>query len=179
MVGLVLTAVRPGVRAAPAMVPVVLLAALLVVGTPITSGDNRGTELVWPPVVDLPRPEVESARTLRSLAPVGGTVAGPEDVDFAVAVLGVDVRAVNPRSSYLRGRHAGADFHAMDRLTLSHALSHGHAEWGADAVARAVEVLSPDAICLTPGGGDEVADVLRVAGYVRVAEDPVCRFYVR
>ena len=179
MVGLVLTAVRPGVRAAPAMVPVVLLAALLVVGTPITSGDNRGTELVWPPVVDLPRPEVESARTLRSLAPFGGTVAGPEDVDFAVAVLGVDVRAVNPRSSYLQGRHAGADFHAMDRLTLSHALSHGYAEWGADAVAQAVEVLSPDAICLTPGGGDEVADVLHVAGYVRVAEDPVCRFYVR
>jgi len=179
MVGLVLTAVRPGVRAAPAVLPVVVLAGLLVVGTPITSAENRGTELAWPPAVDLPRPEVDSARTLIAMAPVGGTVAGPEEVDFAVAVLGVDVRAVNPRSSYLGGRHAGPGFHAVDRLTLSHALKHGHAEWGADAVVGALAVLAPDAVCLGHGGGDEVATVLVGAGYVAAGHDGTCRFFTR
>ena len=179
LVGLVLTAVRPGVRAAPVVVPVVVLAILLAVGTPITSSDNRGTELVWPPVVDLPRPEVDSARTLVYLAPTGGTVAGPEEVDFAVAVLGVEVRAVNPRSSYLRGRHAGRDFHALDRMTLSHALEHGRAEWGPEATARSIDVLAPDAVCLRKGRGDEVADLLLDGGYDRAGVDGSCRFFVR
>ena len=179
MVGLVLTAVRPGVRAAPVIVPVVVLAVLLVVGTPITSADNRGTELVWPPAVDLPRPEVDSARTLVDLAPTGGTVAGPEEVDFAVAVLGVEVRAVNPRSSYLRGRHAGRDFYALDRMTLSHALEHGRAEWGAEATSRSIHVLAPDAVCLRKGRGDEVADLLLDGGYDRAGVDGTCRFFVR
>ena len=113
MVGLVVTAGRPGVRAAPVVSAVVVLALLLVVGTPITSSANRGTELAWPPVVDLPRPEVDSARTLVYLAPLGGTVAGPEDVDLAVAVLGVDVRPVNPRAAYLRRRHPARRLHPL------------------------------------------------------------------
>ena len=170
---------RPGIRAAPVIVPVVVLAVLLAVGTPITSGDNRGTELVWPPAVDLPRPEVDSARMLVYLAPTGGTVAGPEKVDFAVAVLGVEVRAVNPRSSYLRGRHAGRDFHALDRMTLSHALEHGYSEWGTEATARSIDVLAPDAVCLRKGQGDEVADLLLDGGYDRAGVDDTCRFFVR
>jgi hypothetical protein len=179
MVGLVVTAGRPGVRAAPAVSAAVVFTILLVVGTPITSSANRGTELVWPPVVDLPRPEVDSARTLIYMAPAGGTVAGPEDVDFAVAVLGADVKAVNPRSSYLRGRHAGRDFHALDRLTLTHALDHGYAEWGPEAAARAVDVLAPDVVCLRKGRGDEVADVLTAGGYVTAGVDDTCRFFIR
>jgi hypothetical protein len=179
MVGLVVTAGRPGVRAVPVVSLAVLLTVLLVAGTPITSSANRGTELVWPPVVDLPRPEVDSARTLVHMAPQGGTVAGPEDVDFAVSVLGVDVRAVNPRASYLRGRHAGPDFHALDRLTLTHALEHGYAEWGTEATARAVEVLAPDVVCLRKSRGDEVADVLVAGGYVIAGVDDTCRFFIR
>ena len=179
MVGLVVTAGRPGVRAASAVSAVVVLAFLLVVGTPITSGTNRGTELAWPPVVDLPRPEVDSARTLVYIAPIGGLVAGPGDVDFAVSVLGVDVRAVNPRTSYLRGRHAGRDFHALDRLTLTHALEHGYAEWGPEATTRALDVLAPDAVCLRKGRGDEVAEVLTAGGYVTAGVDDTCRFFIR
>ena len=179
MVGLVLTAARPGVRAAPVVLAAVVLVFLLLVGTPITSSDNRGTELVWPPTVDLPRPEVDSARTLIHMAPVGGTVAGPEEVDFAVSVLGVDVRAVNPRASYLRGRHAGPDFHALDRLTLTHALEHGYAEWGPEAMARALDVLAPDVVCLRTGRGDEVVDVLVAGGYVTAGVDDTCRFFIR
>ena len=179
MVGLVVTAGRPGMRAAPLVSAAVVLALLLVVGTPITSSANRGTEMAWPPVVDLPRPEVDSARTLVYMAPVGGTVAGPEDVDFAVSVLGVDVRAVNPRASYLRGRHAGRDFHALDRLTLTHALEHGYAEWGTEATARALDVLAPDVVCLRKGRGDEVVDVLTAGGYVTAGVDDTCRFFIR
>ena len=179
MVGLVVTAGRPGVRAAPAVSAAVVLVFLLLVGTPITSSANRGTELVWPPVVDLPRPEVESARTLIYMAPVGGTVAGPADVDFAVSVLGVDVRAVNPRASYLRGRHAGRDFNALDRLTLTHALEHGYAEWGPEATARALDVLAPDVVCLRKGRGHEVVDVLAAGGYVTAGVDDTCRFFIR
>jgi hypothetical protein len=179
MVGLVVTAGRPGVRAAPAVSSAVVLVFLLLVGTPITSSANRGTEMVWPPVVDLPRPEVESARTLIYIAPVGGTVAGPADVDFAVSVLGVDVRAVNPRASYLRGRHAGRDFNALDRLTLTHALEHGYAEWGPEATARALDVLAPDVVCLRKGRGHEVVDVLAAGGYVTAGVDDTCRFFIR
>ena len=179
MVGLVVTAGRPGVRAAPAVSAAVVLVFLLLVGTPITSSANRGTEMVWPPVVDLPRPEVESARTLIYMAPVGGTVAGPADVDFAVSVLGVDVRAVNPRASYLRGRHAGRDFNALDRLTLTHALEHGYAEWGPEATARALDVLAPDVVCLRKGRGHEVVDVLAAGGYVTAGVDDTCRFFIR
>ena len=134
---------------------------------------------MWPPAVDLPRPEVASARTLIYMAPSGGTVAGPEDVDFAVAVLGADVKAVNPRSSYLRGRHAGRDFHALDRRTLTHALDHGYAEGGPEATARAVDVLAPDVVCLRKGSGDEVADVLTDGGYVTAGVDNTCRFFIR
>jgi len=179
MVGLVVTAGRPGVRAAPAVSAAVVLVFLLLVGTPITSSANRGTEMVWPPVVDLPRPEVESARTLIYMAPVGGTVAGPADVDFAVSVLGIDVRAVNPRASYLRGRHAGRDFNALDRLTLTHALEHGYAEWGPEATARALDVLAPDVVCLRKGRGHEVVDVLAAGGYVTAGVDDTCRFFIR
>jgi hypothetical protein len=179
MVGLVVTAGRPGVRAAPAVSAAVVLVFLLLVGTPITSSANRGTEMVWPPVVDLPRPEVESARTLIYMAPVGGTVAGPADVDFAVSVLGVDVRAVNPRASYLRGHHAGRDFNALDRLTLTHALEHGYAEWGPEATARALDVLAPDVVCLRKGRGHEVVDVLAAGGYVTAGVDDTCRFFIR
>jgi hypothetical protein len=106
-------------------------------------------------------------------------VAGPEEVDFAVAVLGVEVRAVNPRSSYLRGRHAGRDFHALDRMTLSHALEYGRVEWGPEATARSIDVLAPDAVCLRKGRGDEVADLLLDRGYDRAGVDGTCRFFVR
>ena len=196
MVGLLLTARRSGFGAAPVVVPVLVLAVVLATGTPITSGANRGTELVWPPTIDLPRPEVDAARTLidlslidRSLidqslsdgAPGSGLVAGPEDVDFAVSVLTSRVKAVNPRSSYLRGRHVDAAFGADHRRVLSHALTHGYAEWGADALADALGSLRPDAVCLTvgaPGGSAGVAGVLADGGYRSAGTDSACRFWV-
>ena len=185
MVGLLLTARRPGLGAAPVAVPVVVLALVLAVGTPITSSANRGTEMVWPPAIDLPRPEVDAARTLVELAenrPAGevGLVAGPEDVDFAVSVLTSKVKAVSPRSSYLRGRHVDESFAADDRRVLSHALAHGYAEWGVDAVAEALQLLRPDAVCLavgTPGDGAEVAGALADGGYQPAGVDEACRFW--
>jgi hypothetical protein len=186
MVGLLLTARRPGFGAAPVVVPVLVLAVVLATGTPITSSANRGTELVWPPTIDLPRPEVDAARTLidQSLsdgAPGGGLVAGPEDVDFAVSVLTSRVKAVNPRSSYLQGRHVDAAFGADHRRVLSHALTHGYAEWGADALADALGSLRPDAVCLTvgaPGDGAEVAGVLADGGYRSAGTDSACSFWI-
>ena len=187
MVGLLLTARRSGFGAAPVAVPVVVLAVVLALGTPITSSANRGTNLVWPPAIDLPRPEVNAARTLVDLAqaaPVGGEgrVAGPEDVDFAVSVLTSRVKAVNPRASYLRGRHVDKSFAADDRRVLSHALTYGYAEWGADAVAEALRSLRPDAVCLAvglAGNGAEVAGVLDDAGYQAAGTDEICGYWIR
>ena len=193
LVGLALTQVPWGhrVRGAipglpvvvPVAVPVMVLVVVALTGTAITSGANRGTELVWPPAVDLPRPEVDGARGLVDRAPAGGRVAGPEDVDFAVSVLTSRVKATNPRSVYLRGRHAGAAFRADDRRILSHALDHGWAEWGIDAVADALDVLRPDAVCLRAppavGDGGEVAEVLVEAGYRADGVDAACRYFVR
>jgi len=193
LVGLALTQVRWGHRIrgaipsrpmlAPVAVPVMVLAVVAMTGTAITSSANRGTELVWPPAVDLPRPEVDGARGLVDRAPAGGRVAGPEHVDFAVSVLTSRAKASNPRSAYLRGRHADAAFRADDRRILSHALDHGWAEWGADAVADALDGLRPDAVCLRArlavGDGGEVASVLVDAGYRTDGVDAACRYFVR
>jgi len=109
-------------------------------------------------------------------------VAGPEHVDFAVSVLTSRAKASNPRSAYLRGRHADAAFRADDRRILSHALDHGWAEWGADAVADALDGLRPDAVCLRArpavGDGGEVAGVLADAGYRTDGADAACRYFV-
>ena len=179
MVGLVVTAPRAGIRAAQVVVPVVVLAVLAVVGTPITSGSNRGAELVWPPTHDLPRPEAASAATLIRLVGDGGRVAGPEDVDFAVAVLTTRVRATNPRSSYLAGRHVGDGFAPDERAVLSRSLDSGIAEYGPDSVVVALNVLAPDALCLRAGTGDAVAQVLDAAGYREITGDGTCRFWLR
>ncbi|MDP6868548.1 MAG: DUF6077 domain-containing protein [Acidimicrobiales bacterium] len=184
MVGVVLTARRSGFGAAPVVVPVVILAVVLATGTPITSGANRGTELVWPPALDLPRPEVEAARALLEVAleqetSSGGLVAGPTDVDFAVAVLSSEVKTTNPRASYLRGRHVDTSFGANHRRVLSHALTHGYAEWGADAVADALRSLRPNVVCLDSAtSGTEVATVLAKAGYRSAGEAEVCHLWV-
>ena len=184
MVGIVLTARRSGFGAAPVVVPVVVLAVVLATGTPITSSANRGTELVWPPALDLPRPEIDAARALVDLAfeqgtGSGGLVAGPTDVDFAVAVLSSKVKTTNPRASYLGGRHVDTSFGADHRRVLSHALTHGYAEWGADAVADALRSLHPGVVCLgSVKGGAEVATVLTEAGYRSVGEAEVCRLWV-
>jgi hypothetical protein len=105
-------------------------------------------------------------------------VAGPEEVDFAVAVLTTRVRATNPRSSYLVGRHVGDGFAPDERAVLSRALDSGVAEYGPDTVAAALEVLAPDALCLRAGTGDTLAGVLRGAGYREVDGDGTCRFWV-
>jgi len=179
MVGLVVTAPRAGMRAAQVVAPVVVLAVLAVTGTPITSGSNRGAELVWPPAHDLPRPEAASAAILADLVDDGGRVAGPEEVDFAVAVLTTRVRATNPRSSYLAGRHVGDGFAPDERAVLSRALDSGIAEYGPDSVAVALEVLAPDALCLRAGTGDALAGVLDTAGYREVDADGTCRYWLR
>tara|TARA_A100001037_G_C14766783_1_gene464292 strand:+ start:201 stop:548 length:348 start_codon:yes stop_codon:yes gene_type:complete len=110
-------------------------------------------------------------------------VAGPEDIDFAVSVLTSRVKSTNPRSSYLRGRHVDGAFRATERRTLSHALEHGWAEWGIDAVADALDGLRPDAVCLRAespiGDRGEVAKVLVDAGYRPDGNDIVCRYFVR
>jgi len=184
MVGLVLTARRPGFGAAPVVIPVVVLAVVLATGTPITSSANRGTEMVWPPTLDLPRPEVDAARELVDVAtshprPNHGEVlvAGPYDVDFAVSVLSSRVKSLNPRASYLRGRHVDEAFGAGHRSVLSHALTHGYAEWGPDAVADALRALRPVAVCLAagpPSGSVEVAHALGAAGYQRLGGPEAC-----
>jgi len=184
MVGIVLTARRPGFGAAPVVVPVMVLAVVLATGTPITSSANRGTELVWPPGLDLPRPEIDAARALVDLAfeqetGSSGLVAGPTDVDFAVAVLSSEVKATNPRASYLRGRHVDMSFGADHRRVLSHALTHGYAEWGADAVADALRSLRPEVVCLDSAtSGAEVVTVLVRAGYRLAGEAKACRLWV-
>jgi hypothetical protein len=200
MVGLVLAAPRAGIRAAQVVVPVVVLAGLLVVGTPIVSSQNRGAELVWPPSLDLPRPEQDSARVLIEM--VGsGLVAGPEDVNFAVSVLNAEVRSVNPRTSYLQGRHVGPDFLADERRALTLALDTGVLDFGDAIVGRALDGLKPDAVCqrvpapdtgvassratsIGPGavldpGGDQVAFLLFDHGYLPAGMDATCLFWLR
>jgi len=106
-------------------------------------------------------------------------VAGPTDVDFAVAVLSSKVKTTNPRASYLWGRHVDTSFGADHRQVLSHALTYGYAEWGADAVADALRSLRPGVLCLESAtGGAEVATVLAEVGYRSSGEAEACRLWV-
>tara|TARA_B100000686_G_scaffold279396_1_gene299964 strand:- start:82 stop:2007 length:1926 start_codon:yes stop_codon:yes gene_type:complete len=179
MVGLVLSAPKVGLRIAQVGIPVVALILISLIGTPIISENNRGAELVWPPTYDLPRPEATSAVSLIEIAGAGNQIAGPEDIDFAVAVLTSKVRTTNPRSSYLVGRHVSDGFAAEERAVLSRALDFGIAEYGSESVVKALYVLTPDAVCLRSGVGEIVAEILHGAGYREVGEDGTCRFWVR
>ena len=179
MVGLVLAAPRAGIRAAQVVVPVVVLVGLLVVGTPIVSDQNRGAELVWPPSLDLPRPEQDSARVLIEMV-ASGLVAGPEDVNFAVSVLNAEVRSVNPRTSYLQGRHVGPGFLADERRALTRALDTGVLDFGDAIVGRALDGLKPDALCQRSStAGGEVAELISAHGYDKAGTDGTCDFWAR
>jgi len=128
-------------------------------------------------------------------------VAGPEDVNFAVSVLNAEVRSVNPRSSYLQGRHVGPVFLAEERRALTLALDTGVLDFGDAIVGRALDGLKPDAVCqrvpafdpdaatspgtsIGPGavldpGGDQVAFLLFDHGYLPAGMDATCVFWLR
>jgi hypothetical protein len=178
MVGLVLTTPRAGIRGAPVVASIILIATFLILGTPITSSDNRKAEIVWPPVYDLPQPEQQSASSLIEIAGLGGIVAGPENVDFSVSVMTTKVRSINPRSSYLSGRHAREEFRSDERLILSRGLETGRSEYGTESFENALRVLSPDAVCLKDSKEQEVAEVLINVGYKEIGNDGFCRIWV-
>ena len=178
MVGLVLTALRAGIRAAPVLLTAIVFVVFSVFGTPITSSMNRDVEIVWPPSYDLPQPEQQSASSLIDIAGPGGVVAGPENVDFSVSVMTTKVRSINPRSAYLTGRHAGEEFRSNERLILSRGLETGRSEYGAESFENALRVLSPDAVCLKDTKEEEVAEVLINVGYKEIGNDGFCRIWV-
>ena len=128
-------------------------------GTSILSSDNRGVELVWPPAYDLPQPEQQSASRLIDITEPGGTVSGPENLDFSVSVMTTKVRSINPRSAYLNGRHVNEEFRADERFVLSKALETGRAEYGTESVENALRVLQPDTVCLKNSNEEEIAGV--------------------
>ena len=178
MVGIVLTAQRAGIRGAPVIASTVLIATFLTFGTSILSSDNRGAELVWPPAYDLPQPEQQSASRLIDITEPGGTVSGPENLDFSVSVMTAKVRSINPRSAYLTGRHVNEEFRADERFVLSKALETGRAEYGTESVENALRALEPDTVCLKNSNEEEVAGVLRNAGYKEIENDGFCRIWV-
>jgi len=178
MVGLVLIAPRAGIRGAPVIASTILVATFLALGTPITSSDNRKTEIVWPPAYDLPQPEQQSASSLIEIAGSGGIVAGPENVDFSVSVMTTKVRSINPRSAYLTGRHVGEEFRSDERLILSRGLETGRSEYGTESFENALRVLSPDVLCLKDTEEQEVAEVLKNVGYKEIGNDGFCRMWV-
>ena len=178
MVGLVLTAQRAGIRGAPVIASTILVATFLTFGTSILSSENRGAELVWPPTYDLPQPEQQSASRLIDITEPGGTVSGPENLDFSVSVMTTKVRSVNPRSAYLNGRHVNEEFRADERFVLSRALETGRAEYGTESVENALRALEPDTVCLKNSNEEEIAGVLRNVGYKEIENDGFCRIWV-
>lgn len=184
-VGLVLTA---GVRSFPGWrrllnpgalaVPVVALVVLGLVETPVPSPDNRAHfgDVTW----DVDSGARRAAERVVAIADPGAVAAVPVDVGEVMAIMTLQVRAVNPRVAYITGSHAVPEFHARDRFLLSVAVSEGLPVDRITDFQDALDTLSVDVGCTRRHlDGQRVTRVLRGVGFERVDRDAQCAYWMR
>ncbi len=101
----------------------------------------------------------------------------PEPVGGALAIIDIDVRAVNPRDRYVYDRRKKS-FHATERLLLSRAAAVGIAPEEMPALAEALSVLEVDSACIRPElAPGAVGRVLVESGFESVGTDAQCAYY--
>jgi hypothetical protein len=181
MIGVFATGVlaRFGPRAA-SVGALVVLALLVVAGTPIWSREN-GARLSWHPEWDVDADAQQAADRLLSLSQRGDVVAAPDPVAGAIAIQTVDVRTVNPRGSYLRGRHSrNPAFQRAQRELVSRGMTVGFTPEETPSFVASLDVLSVDVACTEPGlEQGPTGEGLRQAGFAEVDRDDVCVYWRR
>ena len=180
---------QPRRAAAAALIPVSLIAALAIWGTPVVSRFNVAH---WDtPGWDLIQPETASAQNLIALVPEGGVVAAPWRVGYPTAVISHDVKATNPLPRYLNDFARTDDFGREQRELLTDVLTWGVAEGEGELVGPALRELSVVAACQyrtnprfeapPPESRDRAAagEALADAGFILVGEDEICFLWLR
>lgn len=155
--------------------PAAALALLLVKGTPVWSAENGVS--VGRPSWDVAEGDLAAAERLRSLSRPGDVVMAPEPVGGALAIIDIDVRAVNPRDRYVYDRRKKS-FYATERLLLSRGAADGVAPEEMPALADALGVLDVDAACIRPVlAPGAVGRVLAESGFESAGADEQCVYY--
>jgi hypothetical protein len=158
----------------------VVLALLVVAGTPIWSSEN-GARWSWRPTWDVDEDARRAADRLLALARRGDVVAAPDSVGGAIVVQTVDVRTVNPRGSYLRGRHSRhPDFRRAQRELVARGTTVGFTPEETPSFVASLAALSVDVACSEPGlEAGPTGEGLRQAGFTEVDRDDVCVYWRR
>jgi hypothetical protein len=180
---------KPREAVLAAIIPVVLIAALAIWGTPVVSRFNVAK---WDtPGWDLIQPETASAQNLVALVPEGGVVGTPWRVGYPLAVISHNVKATNPLPRYLNDFAGRDDFGLEERELLTDVLTWGVAEGEEPLVAPALQSLSVVGACQyktnpkfeapPPEVRDRDAAIVALsdAGFVVVGEDEICRLWLR
>lgn len=155
--------------------------ALVVVGTPLTQANAVTTS--FSPAWDIARGDLVAARRLIALSPPGATVAGPELVNRAVAIITTSRLALDPNSYYgsLIATRSTADFRMPERRKLTGWLA-GHLQLDQVQAAQRLRQWPVRAVCLStrvrPGPAAVAVDAFRAAGYVTAGRSAECRFFV-
>ena len=155
--------------------------ALIVVGTPVTQANAVTTS--FSPAWDIAPADLVAARRLIALSPPGATVAGPEMVNRAVAIITTSRLALDPNSYYgsLIATRSPAEFRMPERRKLTGWLA-GHLSLDEVEAAQRLRQWPVRAVCLRPrvrpDAAAAAADAFRAAGYVPAGSSAECRFFV-
>lgn len=164
--------------AATAALVGVLAGALLLWGVPVWSGRNGTT--VARPAWDVAPAARAAAAGIVTLAEPGDVVAAPVAVGEAMAVMSVDVRAVDPRTRDVVMRRKVPGFHAEERLFLASGVEVGIEDGQVGEFIAALDILGVGAACSRPVlDGTPVEQALTKAGFTEVARDDQCVYWRR
>jgi hypothetical protein len=160
-------------------VPAVVLVAMAVGSTWVLDSDNRGMRvgsIGW----DVHPSDRAAADRLIALSEPGDVILAPEGIGGAIAVQTTRVRAVNPRSQYMTGRHVVPEFMADERRFTSEAVVLGLAPDEADEFHDAVAALEVDTACVSADLDDSGIDgALADLGFAPVDADNRCVYWRR
>jgi hypothetical protein len=168
-------------RSVAVAVSVAGVVALIAVGTPIIHA-NSVTESFSPSWDIAPR-DLVAARRLIALTPPGATVAGPEFVNRAVAIITTSRLALDPNSYYgsLIATRSPAQFRMPERRKLTNWLG-GHLPLDELEAAQRLRQWPVRAVCLSTrlrqDAAAAAADAFRSVGYVRAGGSAECSFFV-
>jgi hypothetical protein len=161
------------------LVPVVVLGAMAIGSTWVLDEDNMGMrvgELAW----DIDPHDRAAAERLIDLTEPGDVILAPETIGGAIAIQTTRVRAVNPRGTYMSGRHAVPEFRGDQRRMASSAMVLGLPPDGPDALAQAIQDVDASTACVSAALEEpDVERLLSSLGFAPAGEDPRCRFWRR
>lgn len=169
-------------RARPWLGPALAIGVMVLVmvgGTPVWSNANGAR--VGRPAWDVDAGALSAADQILDIASDGAVVAAPVDIGGAIAIQTTRVRAVNPRTSYMQGRHTVDAFAENERLLLTQAVELGGVpDQRIPGVRSALRNLDVSIACVRPALAESTGELALASEFFSlVAEDQQCRYWAR